>query len=116
MLFPHQTLDDHFVVIDYDRECVPLSPEDVIVPVCPEKGDMVTVRGDSDELWLAHIQLVNKVTKTCNVYFYVPSEDDNNKYHKELGGRLERVHWDSIIATSTGKWLSSNLYCRESII
>lgn len=114
MLFPHQTLNDHFIVIDYDRERVPLSPEDVIVPVYLEKGDMVTVRGDSDELWLAHIQVVNREAKTCNVYFYVPSESDDSKYHKEVGGRLERVHWDSIIGISTGRWLSSSLYCRES--
>ena len=73
------------------------------------------MRGDSDELWLAHIQVVNKVTKTCNVYFYVPYEDDSNKYHKESGGRLERVHLNSIIGTSKGNWLSSNLYYRESI-
>ena len=72
---------------------MPLSPEDDIVPVFPNKGDMVTLRGDSDELWLAHIQTVNKEAKTCNVYFYMPFEGDNNKYHKEVGG---------------------NLYCRES--
>ena len=73
------------------------------------------MRGGSDELWLAHVQVVNKEAKTCNVYFYVPVEGDNNKYHKELGGRLERVHWDSIIGISSGRWLSSNLYFRESI-
>ena len=39
MLFPHQSLNDHFIVIDYDRERIPLSPEDVIVPVYPEMGD-----------------------------------------------------------------------------
>ena len=114
MLFPHQTLNDHFIVIDHDRERVPLSPEDVIVPVYPNKGDMVTVRGDGDELWLAHIQTVSKEAKICNVYFYMPVEGDN-KYQKEVGGRLEKVYWDSITGISSGRWLSSNLYCRESI-
>ena len=44
ILFPHQTLNDHFIVIDDDWERVPLSPEDVIVPVFPNKGDMVTFK------------------------------------------------------------------------
>ena len=39
---------------------MPLSPEDVIVPVYPNKRDMVTVRGDGDELWLAHILTVSE--------------------------------------------------------
>ena len=64
--------------------------------------------------WHAHIQTVNKEAKTSNVYFYMPVEGDN-KYHKEVGGRLEKVHWDSITGISSGRWLSSNLYCRGSI-
>ena len=72
---------------------------------------MVTVRGDSDE---AHIQAVNKVAKTCSVYFYVPIEEDSDRYQKESGGRLERVHWDSMITISPGKWLDNNIYCKES--
>lgn len=107
MLFPHQTLNDHFIVIDHDRKRVPLSLEDVIVPVYPNKGDMVTVRGDGDELWLAHIQAVSKEAKTSNVYFYMPVEGNNNKYHKEVGGWLEKVHWDSITGISSGRYYGS---------
>lgn len=112
MLFPHQTLSDCHIVIDYDRERVPLSPHDVIIPVYPNKGDMMTVRGDNDEIWLAHVQAVNKVAKTCNVYFCVPVEEDSNNYQKETGGRLERVHWDSMIIVSSGKWLDNSIYCK----
>jgi len=52
MLFPIDA--NNFVVIDYGRESFPLTPEDIIIPQCPEPGDMVAVNGDNGETWLTY--------------------------------------------------------------
>lgn len=70
MLYPDVT-EDHFIVIDHQRLCSPLSPTDVAIPLHLETGDVIKVRGDNDEIWIAHILSVNASTQSCQVYFYV---------------------------------------------
>lgn len=74
-LYPHQTLQDYYIVIDHERPYMPLSPSDII-PVLPEKGKMMQVLGDNEELWIAHVQSVNSGARTRQVYFYVSRSDD----------------------------------------
>lgn len=110
MLYPHQMVPDQFIVMDYNRESIPLNASDVIVPIFPEKNDMVKVRGDeNDAVWLAHVHDVDQHSKTCRVHFYVQHATDTNVYRKEHS-RIETVHWDSIVGLSSGRWLRPG-YC-----
>lgn len=108
MLYPCESQPNYYIVIDYERPHIPLSPSDIIVPILPQIDEMLYVMGDNEELWLGHVQSVQTGTKTCQVYFY--TSEDNNIYKKEPGGTLERVHWDSIIDVAAGKWLNSTHY------
>ena len=51
MLYPHQILQNCFILIDHNRPRIPLTASDVIVPVYPKKGDMIKVSGDDNEVW-----------------------------------------------------------------
>ena len=110
MLYPHQTLPEHFIVMDYNRGNIPLTPADVIVPLLPEKNDMVKVHGEDDNtIWLAHVRDVHVPTKSCRVHFYIEDTSGTNVYRKE-STRIETVHWDSIVGLSSGRWLTSSQY------
>ncbi len=109
MLYPHQTLSEYFIVMDYNRGNIPLAPADVVVPLLPEKNDMVKVHGEDDNIWLAHVRDVHAPTKTCRVHFYIEHTSGTNVYRKE-STRIENVHWDSIIGLSSGRWLNSSQY------
>ena len=50
MLYPYRP--GQFAVIDPGRTVMPLPH--VLVPVYPQIGDMVLVKGNDDELWRAH--------------------------------------------------------------
>ena len=73
MLYPDPDMlynPSKYIVIDYLRPIIPLDKNDVIVPHYPEEGDMISVKGIGSDVYLAHIQSVNRIQKTCQVYFY----------------------------------------------
>ena len=59
-----------YIVNDYLRLIFPLDKNDVIVPHYPEEGDMISEKGIGSDVYLAHIQSVDTIQKTCQVYFY----------------------------------------------
>ena len=109
MLYPHQTLPDQFIVMDYNRQSIPLAPADVVIPLLPEKNDVIKVHGEDDNTWLAHVRDVHVPSKTCRVQFYIEHVGGTNIYRGETT-RIETVHWDSIVDLSSGRWLSSSQY------
>lgn len=102
MLYPEE-ITDSFIVIDYERPSLPLCIQDILVPQYPESNDMVSVSGENEETWLAHVQSTNTSSRWCQVYFYVPDKDNTRLYRKEYH-RLERVHWSSILGVVPGQW------------
>ena len=80
--------EGHFIVIDHQRPCSPLSPTDVAIPLYLETGDVIKVRGDNDEIWIAHIQSVNASTQSCQVHFYV---ENGNIYKGSPAGRTASI-------------------------
>ena len=59
----------HFIVIDHQRLYSPLCPADVAIPLYLETGDVIKVRGDNDEVWIAHILSVNVSTQSLSSKF-----------------------------------------------
>jgi len=45
---------ESFVLIDHLRPTPPICVDDIVVPVYPEVGDMLMIRGESDEIWFVH--------------------------------------------------------------
>ena len=54
-----------------ETRLVPLSTDDIIIPIYPEKGDMLKIKGiGENEVFLGHVQSVDERGHTCQVYFY----------------------------------------------
>ena len=66
------------------------------------------VRGD-DDIWLAHIQTVDTRLRTCRVHFFNKDKNHTSLYKKERG-RIETVHWASIVGLASGRWESTDQY------
>lgn len=95
ILYPHQVPDEYILIMNSQRF--------LFLPQYPEPGDMVTVSGESGNIWLAHVQSVNPSAQTCQVYFYIADKSDNKLYTKEHN-RLDKIHWDSILGLKAGMW------------
>ena len=94
-----------FVVIDHLRPKLPISIDDIIVLVYPEKGDMLNIKGDTDEVWFAHVLSIDERAKTCRVQFNVEDPCVSHKYIRESVGRaIETIHWNSIVHIASRQW------------
>ncbi|XP_044180413.1 uncharacterized protein LOC114950378 [Acropora millepora] len=107
---------DHnlLTVVDYMRH-FKLLPYPLIVPVYPEVGDMILIQGESNEdIWHGHIQSIDFINKTVDVYFYIPSLrfPNGNVYVREIRGRGARntVAWGSMISIAEGRWDSASTW------
>ena len=67
-----------FVVIDYNRPNLPISADEIVVPIYLNVGDMLKVAGDDNEVWFSHVVSVNNASRTCRVKFY------GRIYHRDL--------------------------------
>ena len=116
ILYPSD--DNLLTVVDYMRQFKNL-PYTVIVPVFPEVGDMMLIQGESNEdIWHGHIQNVDFINKTVDVYFYVPllRFPNGNVYVRESRGRGARntVAWGSMISIAEGHWPNASTWIKET--
>ena len=96
--------NDLMTVVDYMHAwnhfpCVP------IVPVHAEKGDMLLIQGESPtDVWYGHVQDVDYLNKTVDVYFFIESHRCENVFVRESRGRGARntVSWRSVIGLADG--------------
>lgn len=95
-----------YIIIDFQRPELPITADDVLVPVYPLQDDMVAIHGESGEVWFAHILLVNIEDKTCKVHFYIQSISNPELYVREAMGRnaVQMLSWDSILYILSGSW------------
>lgn len=61
---------------------------------------MIKVRGDNDEVWIAHILSVNVSTQSCQVNFYA----ENGNIYKKESSRSESIHWNTVLGFLKVKW------------
>ena len=107
MLYPDPDMlynPSKYIVIDYLRQIIPLDKNDVIVPHYPEEGDMISVKGIGSDVYLAHIQSVDRIQKTCQVYFYERDTVNISEREYKRVRYAEKVHWSSILGPVTGQW------------
>lgn len=105
--------DTSLIVVDYMRQLVPKS---LHVPVYPEKDDMVLIQGEEiGEIWHGHVQAVDTANQIIQVYFFVPSQNNENMFVRETRGRgaRNRVLWNSIIGIAQGYWRSQSSWIQQ---
>ena len=96
--------DESFTVVDYMRQ---LGPNELTVPILPEKDDMVLIQGEGiGDIWFGHVQVVNNIQQSVEVFFFVPSQINENIFVRETRGRGAKntVSWHSIIRIAQGYW------------
>ena len=92
--------NDLMTVVDYIL-CV------AFVPVCAEKGDMLLIQGERPtHVWYGHVQDVDYLNKTVEVYFFIESHQCQNVFVRESRGRGARniVSRRSVIELADGQW------------
>lgn len=72
MLFPFNLPNnpDAMIVIDYSRKSLPSEVNNISVPFYPELHDMVLIRGDDPDPWLAKVVGIQERAKTVRVLYY----------------------------------------------
>ena len=87
----------------------------MIVPVYPEVGDMILVKGDDPVPWRALVLSVQQRNNAVQVHFYVPHQ----RWGRQLGlwvhagTRSQVVHFKSITGLSSGTWRSGRSVYKE---
>ena len=65
---------------------------------------MISVKGIGSDVYLAHIQSVDRIQKTCQVYFYERDTANISERKYKRVRHAEKVHWSSILGPVTGQW------------
>ena len=104
VLIPTPTVQQEFLVIDYDRPALPITHKDIDVPVYPEVGDFVKIVSDDASGWYAYVEKVDQNLRQVVVFYYERKEDIliKSKYPRDT------VHWDCIKQICNGHWCSDN--------
>jgi exosome complex RNA-binding protein Csl4 len=110
MLYKHAqtTLE---TVVDYTRKLK--SVPNLLVPVYPEKDDMLLIQGEKQgDIWFGKVLNVDLSNKAVDVYFCVEKQQHPNRFVRESLSRQARntVIFDSIIGTANGHWISGNTW------
>ena len=103
MLYPFQP--GKFAVVDPMRSRIPI-PQ-VLVPVSPQVGEMVSVQGGDEELWRAEVRAVDHGHKTIRGYFFVKHHqwNENQLWKREsMGHAMDTIHFKSIVSILDGQW------------
>lgn len=106
MLYPYRPAQ--FAIIDPARTAV-LLPH-VLVPVYPQIGDVVLVKGDDDELWRAEIRAVDHCLKLARGYFFMKHRNwnVNQLWIRESTARaMDTILCKSIVGLAEGQWHGS---------
>jgi len=112
ILYPYD--ETNSTVVDYMRQLGP-GDHELTVPVYPEQCDMVMIQGEAfGDVWHGHIQAVDHIKKTVDVYFFVPSKNRNNMFIRESRGRGAKntVSWNAIIGIAEGQWQSQSTWLK----
>jgi len=112
MLYPH---DENFILIDYAHTHIPVSPSEVLVPFYPQVGDMVSVSGEGNQIWLAQIHLVDRKA-FCQAYFYVANDEPDHELYRRESHRLEKIHFESLISLQNGQWRDDGFFHLQSVL
>ena len=96
------------IVIDFQRESMPITSSDILVPVFPLVQDMILIKGDDPDPWLAKVLAIQERAKTCKIWYYMEdTERPDQQLHVpylDIRQAQDIVSWDSILCVSNGEW------------
>lgn len=97
--------DGKYAVVDHSRATIPLPK--VIVLAFPQPGDMVSVKGDRDEIWHAEVRQVDLKQKRVKGCFFVKHLhwERNHLWVMESSARtMDSISYKNVIDILPGIW------------
>ena len=95
-------------VIDFQREKMPITFVNITVPFFPARNDMILIRGDDSDPWVAKVLTIQERAKTVRVLYYMKDEDrpGQDLYIPYRDTRLahDTISWDCILTSAYGEW------------
>ena len=99
-------------VFDYMRKLRSL-PYELIVPVYPEKDDMLLIQGElSGDIWYGKALNVAWERLVVDIVFFVEKHHHPGRYKRETLGRtaVNKVSLDSVTGVAQGQWIGRNCW------
>lgn len=98
-------------VVDFMRQLRSL-PYEIIVPVYPEKEDMLLIQGEfPGDIWHGKVSSINRARHQVDVFFFVEKHHPG-RFERETFGRAatNTVSLDSVTGVACGHWISANCW------
>lgn len=113
IVFPNPSEPLESIVVDFMRKSMPLSPNDVVVPLYPKEGEMVFINGTDPQPWFGRVLSVDANHQIAKVLYYnkVGEREDVYgsviaMYSPERNPRLasDKVSWNTLLHNADGDW------------
>lgn len=95
-------------VIDFQSEQMPITFVRITVTFFPKINDMILIRGEDPDPWVAKVLTIQERAKTVRVLYYMKDEDRPGQelYIPYRNTRLARdiISWDSILGSADREW------------
>ena len=102
---------DRKIAVDFQRETPPISYHDILVPFYPQVNDMICIKGDEPNPWLAKVLTIQERAKTVKVWYYEEDiERPGEKLYvpyRDARQAQDSVSWGSILGLASGEWRSN---------
>ena len=106
--------DNIATVVDYMRKLRSL-PYEIVVPVYPEKDDMLLIQGEHPgDVWYGKVLSIDRAKHEVEIVF-VEKRHHPGRFERETYGRaaVNTVSLDSVTGVSQGQWISTNCWLKN---
>ena len=107
--------DNIATVVDYMRSLRSL-PYELIVPVYPEKDEMLLIQGEHPgDVCYGKVLSIERAKHEVEIVFYVKKRHHPGRFERETSGReaVNTVSLDSVPGVAQGQWISTKCWLKN---
>ena len=107
--------DNIETVVDYMRRLGSL-PYELVVPVYPEKDDMLFIQGEHPgDVWYGKVLSIDRAKHEVEIVYFVEKRHHPGRLQQETYGRaaVNTVSVDSVTGVAQGQWISANCWLKN---
>ena len=95
-------------ILDLQRESMPIIFHDIHVPFLRQVHDMIMIKGDDPDPWLAKVLTNQERSKTAKVWYYMENIERPGEQlyvpYRDMRQAQDVVPWDSILCVAIDEW------------
>lgn len=91
-------------------------PYELIVPVYPEKDDMLLIQGEHPrDVWYGKVLSIDRAKHEVEIVFFVEKRHHPGRFECETYGRaaVNTVSLDSVTGVAQGQWISAKCWLKN---